>query len=158
MNEDQRQLLGDLRSLAADGPTEAPAAVRERLLVEFRRRAARKRQIARFSAAGLGAIAAAVLLAVWIPQQLRHSPTTAAIQSNPAPAPAADEIDSAFYPLPEAEGLPPIESATVIRVQMPVASLQLMGLPVSEEGAADPIQAEILLGQDGLARGVRLVQ
>jgi hypothetical protein len=77
------------------------------------------------------------------------------------PAPAAsstDEADSGFYPLPEAEGLPPIESATVIRVEMPVASLQLMGLAVNDDSAADSVQADILLGQDGLARGVRLVQ
>jgi hypothetical protein len=159
MNEDHRELLRDLRALAGDGPTEAPAALRERLLVEFRRRSRRRRRMAWLPVASVGAIAAAVVLLVWMPNQLRHSPAQAAIEANSAlPVAATDQTESGFYPLPEAEGLPPIESATVVRVQMPLTSLQLMGLAVNDEGAADPVQAEILLGQDGLARGVRLVQ
>ncbi len=63
-----------------------------------------------------------------------------------------------FYPLPEAEALPAVENAMVVRVQLPVSSLQLMGVPVSEERADVSVQAELLLGQDGLARGVRLVE
>jgi hypothetical protein len=51
-----------------------------------------------------------------------------------------------------------LETAMVVRVQMPVSSLQLMGVPVGEERTESSVQAELLLGQDGLARGVRLVQ
>jgi hypothetical protein len=46
----------------------------------------------------------------------------------------------------------------VVRVQLPMSSLRLMGLPVSEDFSGDAVQADVLLGQDGLARGVRLVQ
>ncbi len=60
--------------------------------------------------------------------------------------------------MPEAEALPALENAMVVRVQLPVSSLQLMGFPVTEERAGVSVQAELLLGQDGLARGVRLVQ
>jgi hypothetical protein len=34
----------------------------------------------------------------------------------------------------------------------------LMGFSVSEENSAERIQADVLVGQDGLARGVRFVQ
>ena len=51
-----------------------------------------------------------------------------------------------------------MESATIVRVQLPMSSLRLMGLPVNEDRAAEAIQADMLLGQDGLARGVRFVE
>jgi len=153
MKGSEHEFLKDLRVLAEDGAGGAPPAVRERLLIEFRRRSAHRRVVARARTAGIAAIAAALLVA-WISGDARHFLT-----GSHAPAPVVpDSAEFDFYPLPEAEGLPPIENATVIRVQMPVASLQLMGLAVNEDGAADPVQADILLGQDGLARGVRLVQ
>ena len=58
----------------------------------------------------------------------------------------------------ETESLPAVENAMVVRVQLPVASLRLMGFPMDEERADAAVQAELLLGQDGLARGVRLVE
>ena len=154
MNENERVLLKDLRALADADPSEAPSELRARLLIEFRRHSARRRRMAWLPAAGIGAVAAALLLFVWMPKQ---SNTV----SNPIGQPlllTAEDTEADFYPLPEAEGLPPIENATVIRVQMPLASLQLMGVAVNETAAAEPIQADILLGQDGLGRGVRLVQ
>jgi hypothetical protein len=84
------------------------------------------------------------------------APTVLAVQ---AAAPAAEEdADASFYPLPEAEALPAVETAMVVRVQLPVSSLQLMGVPVSEENTDASVQADLLLGQDGLARAVRLAQ
>ena len=72
--------------------------------------------------------------------------------------PVAEEDSDGFYPLREAEALPAVENAMVVRVQLPVSSLQLMGVPVGDERADVNVQAELLLGQDGLARGVRLVE
>jgi len=69
-----------------------------------------------------------------------------------------DDLAASFYPLPEADELPPLETSLVVRVQLPVSSLELMGFPVSEEAGVEPVEAEVLLGQDGLARGVRLIQ
>ena len=46
----------------------------------------------------------------------------------------------------------------VVQVQLPASSLRMMGFPMDEERADAAVQAELLLGQDGLARGVRLVQ
>ncbi len=162
MRESEQELLNDLRAVAERSASGAPPAVRERLLVEFRRRSARKRLMARWRTTGAAAIAAALLLTLLSGDARRFLGLTPAEPNSTAESLVqnlvADATDGEFYPLPEAEGLPPVESATVIRVQMPVASLQLMGLPVHEDGGAGPVQADILLGQDGLARGVRLVQ
>ena len=147
-------LSRDLRALADADPSEAPGELRARLLIEFRRHSARKRRMAWLPAAGIGAIAAAILLFVWMPKQ----PTAVSNPVGQSLLLTAEDTDADFYPLPEADGLPPIENATVVRVQMPLASLQLMGVAVNEVGAAEPIEADILLGQDGLARAVRLVQ
>ena len=154
MNENERELLRDLRALADADTREAPGDVRARLLIEFRRHSARRRREAWLPAAGIGAIAAAILLFVWMPKQS----TTVSNPIGQSLSLTAEDMEADFYPLPEADGLPPIENATVVRVQMPLTSLELMGVAVNETGEADPIQADILLGQDGLARGVRLVQ
>jgi hypothetical protein len=83
------------------------------------------------------------------------SPKTASVRRS---HPQSAEVAVNFYRLPDADELPPMESATIVRVQLPMSSLRLIGLPVSEERAAESIQADMLLGQDGLARAVRFVQ
>jgi len=80
------------------------------------------------------------------------------MQSTAESVAAEEDADASFYPLPEAEALPAVENAMVVRVQMPVSSLRLMGFPLEEERADAAVQAELLLGQDGLARGVRLAE
>jgi len=152
MNADERDLLEGLHALASDGPRQAPLAVEARLLTEFRRHSQLRRARAWISAASVGAIAAAIAVLVWI-GPLRPEP---ALQRDGALQ--ADETTTDFYPLPDADGLPPVESALVVRVQLPMASLELIGFPINQDRAADPVEAEVLLGQDGLARGVRLVE
>lgn len=154
MSDNERELLNDLRAVAEADQSEAPPEIRDRLLAEFRSRSVwqrRKRWLPAAGIAGIASIAAAVLLFVSVPN---HSTDTL----NPVAQSAAEDVDTDFYPLPEADGLPPVETATVVRVQMPLASLQLMGVAVNDAGSGDSVQADILLGQDGLARGVRLVQ
>ena len=165
MNENDRELLQSLRALAADGTREAPGEIEQRLRGEFRRHHLRRKMI-RLSAAFSAAAAAGIVLILWLHNETpKTTPVPVAVA---AQAPAAqigtatqigdEESDANFYPLPEAEALPAVENAMVVRVQLPVSSLQLMGVPVSEERADSSVQADLLLGQDGLARGVRLVQ
>lgn len=156
MNENEQELLRDLRALADADRSEAPSDLRTRLVIEFRRRSVRRRRMAWLPAAGIAAIAAALLLFISVPKQSITASNSA--DQSLSPAATAEDTDADFYPLPEADGLPPIENATVVRVQMPLTSLELMGVAVNETGGADPVQADILLGQDGLARAVRLVQ
>jgi hypothetical protein len=160
MNENDLELLEGLRALAADGPLEAPRHIEERLKAEFRKRNRRRNLITWAPTFGVAA-AAAVLLAVWIHNE-KPQPAPAVVAAHAAAhaaAPAVEEdADASFYPLPEAEALPAVETAMVVRVQLPVSSLQLMGVPMDDDRADAAVEAELLLGQDGLARGVRLVQ
>jgi len=172
MNDDDLKVLEGLRELAADGPREAPAFVEGKLLVELHRRA-RARLRNRWLGVGVAAIAAGLVLMVWArlapavpaPTMARLGAPIAAnpvkqasVPVVPQAAPQSGEVAINFYRLPDADDLPPIETATIVRVQLPMASLRLIGLPVSEDRAAELVQADMLLAQDGLARGVRLVQ
>lgn len=156
MNENDRELLDGLRALAADGPREAPGHIEERLKSEFRRQN-RRRNLMRWVPAFSVSAAAGIALLLWIRSEAPKS-ASAPVAMAQAAAPVAEEESDGFYPLPEAEALPAAETAMVVRVQLPVSSLQLMGVPMSEERADASVQADLLLGEDGLARGVRLVE
>jgi hypothetical protein len=175
MNNNEREILDGLRALAAEEPRQAPRHVETYLLSAFRRRARRRRVQAWGTAAGIGVIAAGVAAVLWVAQPILQRAAVSgghisdrSVASAPATGDSAaqvqyavirsDDVASTFYPLPEADALPPLETAMVVRVRMPLSSLQLMGFPVSEEADADPVEADVLLGQDGLARGVRLIQ
>jgi hypothetical protein len=124
----------------------------EKLLTEFRRRSRLRRMRSWTSTAGVGALAAALAVLAWIgPAASRH---TAPLLD----AAVADDAAAGFYALPDADSLPPVESGLVVRVQMPMASLQLIGFPINPDRASERVEADLLLGQDGLARGVRLVE
>jgi hypothetical protein len=176
MNDNDSKVLEALRGLAADGPREAPVCVEYRLLSELRRRSharRRNRWLGVATAAIAAGVAAVLVVVLWVPTEPavpapRMAPTAVNTVEPPQTPPKAviqppayersAEVAINFYQLPDADELPPIESATIVRVQLPMSSLRLMGLPVSEDRAAEFIQADMLLGQDGLARGVRFVQ
>jgi hypothetical protein len=159
MTED-RELLEGLRALAADGPCGAPGHVEERLRMEFQRHH-RRRKLLLWTPVLTAAAAAGMALFIWShgwSYGAKPVPSPLAVVARTV-APVEEEADAAsFYPLPEAEALPALENAMVVRIQLPVSSLQLMGVPVSEESAGASVQAELLLGQDGLARAVRLAE
>jgi hypothetical protein len=52
----------------------------------------------------------------------------------------------------------PVESGQLIRVRMPRATLARFGLPVNLEQADVPVKADVLVGEDGLARAIRFVR
>jgi hypothetical protein len=159
MNEGDLKVVEGLRALAADGLREAPVSVEERLLGEFRKRQHMRRRNF-WLAGGVGAVAAGVAIAMLLgirPVPVPSAPSAAQVDAQQATQ-ADDEVAGNFYPLPDTDYLPPMDSATVVRVQLPMSSLRLIGWPVSEERAGERIQADVLLGQDGLARGVRFVE
>ncbi|HEX5475062.1 MAG TPA: hypothetical protein VFX12_10410 [Vicinamibacterales bacterium] len=71
-------------------------------------------------------------------------------------AAAAAPVARAFVEWPGAADLPSLESGQLVRVDLPVSLLPTLGI-VPPEGAATQVQADVLVGQDGLARAVRLV-
>ncbi|MBO0862609.1 MAG: hypothetical protein J2P21_29740 [Chloracidobacterium sp.] len=52
----------------------------------------------------------------------------------------------------------PMESGELIRLQMPRSALIAFGLPVNVEQADAPVKADLLLGEDGMARAIRFVR
>jgi hypothetical protein len=58
-----------------------------------------------------------------------------------------------FIRIPYAPAFGPDESGQIVRMSIPGASVRTLGLPV----ALDRVQADVLLGNDGLARAIRLV-
>src|SRR5262245_39588410 len=73
------------------------------------------------------------------------------------------EYTTDFFPLSYSDDQKPVESGEVIRVQvirvqMPRPALIAFGLPVNVERADIPVKADLLVGEDGLARAIRFVR
>ena len=62
-----------------------------------------------------------------------------------------------FIVLPAAVGLPAFESGQIVRIDVPVASLPAYGVPLIPDAATREIEADVLIGQDGQPRAIRLV-
>lgn len=63
-----------------------------------------------------------------------------------------------FFPLAYGGYQRPMQSGEVIRVQMPRSALIAFGLPVNIERADVPVEADLLIGEDGLTRAIRFVR
>ena len=50
-----------------------------------------------------------------------------------------------------------LDGAPVVRMQLPRTVLVAFGLPMNPERAEEPINADVVLGPDGIARAVRFV-
>jgi hypothetical protein len=61
-----------------------------------------------------------------------------------------------FVPLPGAAGLPRFESGSIVRVDLPLSSLAAYGVDISAAGGTGPVPTDVLVGQDGEARAIRL--
>ncbi len=73
-------------------------------------------------------------------------------------------VASDFVPVPYTGGISADDPGMVVSVQLTRASLAELGYPVAETPAAsettddDLIRADVLVGEDGWPRGVKLVQ
>jgi hypothetical protein len=61
-----------------------------------------------------------------------------------------------FVPVPGASALPQLESGSVVRYELPVTTLRAYGLDIVPEPARSTVAADLLIGQDGYARAIRL--
>jgi hypothetical protein len=66
-----------------------------------------------------------------------------------------EEIVTGFFPLMESP--PPFERGLLVRMTVPASTMRALGLPVGEDHLSDPVQADVLVGQDDLARAIRFV-
>ncbi len=73
-----------------------------------------------------------------------------------AAPPLPREVVTDFFSLMESP--PPFERGQLLRVNVPAAAMRTVGLPVREEHMADPIQADVLVGEEGIPRAIRFVR
>jgi len=73
----------------------------------------------------------------------------------PKSDPQPREIVTEFFPLLDVA--PPFERGELLRVTVPASTMRRVGLPVSENRLADPVYADVLVGDEGLARAIRFV-
>jgi hypothetical protein len=64
-------------------------------------------------------------------------------------------FESQFHPWPGAETLPAFESGQLVRMELPASVLPLLGIVPPMAVTTGTVEADVLVGQDGLARAVR---
>jgi hypothetical protein len=158
-----------------DREREAPGEVETRLLAAFRqnRSKTRARKKARTVALATLAVAAALTLFFARPQErpqqvvpapIRQQPVAVAETPAPVPTPVRParpkrqeprEIVTEFFPLLDVA--PPFERGQLLRVTVPASTMREVGLPVNEDHLTDRVYADVLVGQEGLARAIRFV-
>ena len=68
------------------------------------------------------------------------------------------EIATDFIPLMNRETLAQMDGGQVMRIELPRSALMSFGLPMDMERAAERIKADVVVGNDGLARAIRFVR
>jgi len=89
------------------------------------------------------------------PETSRPAATTPAPRASVLSAPETEEVVTEFFPL--MDPAPPFQRGQLLRVELPASVMQIVGLPVREEHLADPVQADVLIGEEGLPRAIRFV-
>jgi hypothetical protein len=155
MKDEEPDDLADLlRRLDRAAAVPAPDGSREAALLAAFDAAHASSQAPRRAVRWLAAAAAVAIVAgasAWIPIRRSPAPTAA-----PPPLTAvAEPMD--FVALPGASVLPPLESGELVRMDLPASMLPSLGLfpPASD---ARVVRADVLIGQDGLPRAVRLLR
>jgi len=140
------ELKQRLRELAEMSPHAASVATARRLLETFRARRRRKRVWTYWGAAAASLVIGSLSYVLW---QEHERNVAVAAESSYVSAPG-------FLPLPYAQSDVPLEHAVVVRVSIPRAEASAWGVPLDPGGRAR-VSADLLIGQDGMARAVRFV-
>jgi len=171
----QRTLASGLRMLAADWRSvEAPARVESRLTAAFLGQAglAVRRPAARWwvpVATWAAAAAAVVALAMFLARDRQvvpaHRTASSRVQLAAVEPPAdlealgdSSDADGDFIPMPNGARIEPNEDLNLVRVEVPRSAMIALGYAVSEDRASESVEAEVVLGPDGLARAVRFLE
>jgi hypothetical protein len=150
-NERDSELNAALRALAEDdAKLGASPDVEKRLLSELRliSRARRRR-----TWLAVSSVAAALVLGI----ALYSLQTSNTVQSPAAPEEAIAEVTTEFLPLTYYHV--PMRAGSTVRIEVPASALVSFGLAPSgfREGEGT-VEADVLIGEDGLARAVRFVR
>ncbi len=185
MSERDGRLSDMIRLLAQTEPREASAHVEVVLRNAFRHhRAVRKLRRAVAGVLSTVAVAAAMFVVTHRPVEKLRQVAAPVVVSNairvdvpvsvavrrPAPQAASrvrkqiqrptvhKVITTDFVALPYGDDSLVDESMTIVRIEMPRSALRLAGFMVSPDRADERVQADVVLGADGLAHAVRFVR
>ena len=155
-NVDDRDLARALRRLDDGVVVPEVDPVREAALMAAfdaaqaaRRGTPRSRGRQYWGMAGLAAAAAGMIVVALSPGQKPSASSVRRVHSDPQPP-------NEFVMLPGTAGLPSLESGSLVRLNLPVSVLPSMGV-TPPQGRATAVKADVIIGQDGVARAVRLV-
>ncbi len=159
------RLLRELRE--ADEGRGAGAGVETRVMAGFRRR---RRAARAWTAMKIAAAVVMVAGSAFLWRGLTQAPETMTVQAPLPPAPPAmasakvlsrparrrlHEVVTQFYPLMDAP--PPFDRGELVRVSLPASALERAGFLVAGAGPDDRVPADVLFGEEGLARAIRFV-
>lgn len=68
------------------------------------------------------------------------------------------EVTTPFMALTSEADLMSLDRGQVVRVKLPRSALESFGLPMNQARAGEPVKADVLIGEDGLARAIRFVR
>jgi len=177
---EEQSLLSE-RERSLDVP-QAPPELEATLLDEFLRVRRVRRPRAPWVLVPL-AVAVVLLLAfmlnktaspptVRIPSRIPTPPAIAKMTPTPAPPPDTPRpvaiarprkprmpqvIEEPFVQIPYTQPLAPWERGQIMRMELPVAALIAQGFPIATSDAGAAARADVLIGEDGRARAVRLI-
>lgn len=165
----QDSLIAGLRAMAAESRhVGAPANLETKLVAAFRTHGGTIAPIRAprlwapvatwFAAAAAVVTVAFVLSNPRVPQPVQHRNPPAMIESAMAEGDDSPFNSPEFIPLPNAPQLAPNEDVNLVRVEVPRSTMIALGYDVSAERASEPVEAEVVLGPDGLARAVRFLE
>ena len=96
-----------------------------------------------------------------VSERADHASRTATSRTSPRAASPRTRGGEAtpveFMRIPSAIGLPELESGTVLRMELPLAALPEYGLDIAPDAMRTSVEADVLVGQDGQPRAIRLV-
>ena len=165
----EQRIAAGLKALAAElRRTEAPPRMERRLVAAFRAEmgvAPAPRGSAWYPVLSWGAaFAATVTLALFLmpgrhPQRV-HRPVLSGTEAAALEPPYSIDVtagldESGFIPLPNALQIDPSDEVDMVRMEVPRSTLIALGFPVGEDEGN--VQADVLLGGDGVARAVRFL-
>ncbi len=153
--EESRALTAALRLIARESrKAEASPELEARLLSAFRSRQTAHVSFWQRHRAWISAAAAVLVLGVAL---TRVAPPPAAEVVVKESLEETDEIASDFFPLQGDMELPDAGGRGLVRVLLPRTTLLAFGLPMNHERAFEPLQAEVLIGEDGAAMAIRFL-
>jgi hypothetical protein len=159
----EREVEAGLRAVAAGlRKLEAPPRVEARLMEVFRSQSgiepvrSRRRWVPWLTWAA--AFAAMLALGVFLVRERQpeaaRTPVARGVERAMLETPPEFE---GFVPLPDTDAVPVNEDMDVVHVEVPRSAMLAVGLEAGADRAEEMVEADIMLGSDGVARAVRFV-